>query len=122
MNSLLSRMTIQRAMAATCALLIALPASFAQAPADSQPATPDTQQAAPLLTPDQLDNLVAPVALYPDPLLGQVLVASTYPLEVVEAQQWVQNNRGLTGQALIDAARQQSWDASVQALVAFPDA
>src|SRR5579864_1121600 len=110
MNSLLSRMTIQRAMAATCALLIALPASFAQAPADSQPATPDTQQAAPLLTPDQLDNLVAPVALYPDPLLGQVLVASTYPLEIIEVQQWLQQNRNLQGAQLLDAAKQQNWD------------
>jgi len=69
-----------------------------------------------------LDDLVAPIALYPDPLLSQVLVASTYPLEVVEANQWLQNNRGLSGKALMDAARQQNWDASVQALVAFPDA
>ncbi len=71
---------------------------------------------------DQLDNLVAPVALYPDPLLGQILVASTYPLEVVEANQWVQRNRNLRGQALVDAAKQQPWDPSIQALVAVPDA
>jgi hypothetical protein len=71
---------------------------------------------------DQLDNLVAPVALYPDPLLGQMLVASTYPLEIVEASQWFQRNRNLRGQALVDAARQQPWDPSVQALVAVPDA
>jgi hypothetical protein len=71
---------------------------------------------------DQLDNLVAPIALYPDPLLGQLLVASTYPLEIVEANQWLQQNRNLSGQALVDAARQQSWDPSVQALVAVPDA
>jgi hypothetical protein len=69
----------------------------------------------------QLDNLVAPLALYPDPVLSQVLVASTYPLEVVEAYQWLQQNRSLTGTALIDAAKQQNWDPSVQALVAFPD-
>jgi hypothetical protein len=70
----------------------------------------------------QLDNLVAPIALYPDPLLSQMLVASTYPLEVVEAHQWLQKNPGLSGQALMDAARQQPWDSSVQALVATPDA
>jgi hypothetical protein len=64
---------------------------------------------------------VAPLALYPDPVLSQVLVASTYPLEVVEANQWLQQNRALTGTALMDAAKQQNWDASVQALVAFPD-
>jgi len=94
--------------------------------AQMQPAPPDvgpvnTTQAAPLLTPDQLDNLVAPIALYPDPVLSQVLVACTYPLEVVEAQQWLNRNQGLNGQALMDAAKQQNWDPSVQALVAMPD-
>jgi hypothetical protein len=69
-----------------------------------------------------LDNLVAPVALYPDPLLGQVLAASTYPVEVMEAQQWLQKNGNLTGAQLMDAAKQQNWDPSIQALVAFPDA
>jgi hypothetical protein len=73
-------------------------------------------------TAEQLDNLVAPIALYPDPLLSQVLVASTYPLEVVEADRWLQRNTGLEGQALIVAARQQPWDPSIQALVAVPDA
>jgi hypothetical protein len=68
-----------------------------------------------------LDTLVAPVALYPDALLSQVLVAATYPLEIVEAGQWLQQNRNLQGPQLVDAARQQNWDASVQALVAFPD-
>ncbi|HEX5227191.1 MAG TPA: DUF3300 domain-containing protein [Bryobacteraceae bacterium] len=68
-----------------------------------------------------MDSLVAPIALYPDALLSQILVASTYPLEIVEAGQWVQQNQGLQGQALLDAARQQNWDASVQALVVFPD-
>ena len=63
----------------------------------------------------------APIALYPDPMLSQVLVASTYPLELVEAQQWLQHNSGLKGQALMDAARQQNWDASIQAMVAFSD-
>ena len=68
-----------------------------------------------------MDNLVAPVALYPDPLLGQVLAASTYPLEIAEAQQWLQRNGNLQGTQRMDAARQQNWDPSVQALVAFPD-
>jgi hypothetical protein len=74
------------------------------------------------LTSAQLADLVAPIALYPDSLLSQVLVASTYPLDVVQAQQWLQRNGGLQGQALMDAARLQPWDASVQGLVAFPDA
>jgi len=75
-----------------------------------------------LLSADQLNNLVAPIALYPDPLLSQILVACTYPLEVVEANQWYQRNSDLKGQALIDAAKQEAWDPSVQALVAVPDA
>ena len=96
-------------------MMVAL-AQEAQVPADQQQAAPRTA-----LTAQQLDNLVAPLALYPDPLLSQVLVAATYPLEVVEANQWLQDNRSLTGTALMDAAKQQNWDASVQALVAFPD-
>ncbi|MBZ5623171.1 MAG: DUF3300 domain-containing protein [Acidobacteriia bacterium] len=74
-----------------------------------------------ILSAEQLDDLVAPIALYPDPLLSQVLVACTYPLEVVEAQQWLQRNNTLSGTQLMDAARQQNWDPSVQALVALPD-
>ena len=91
-------------------------AQEAQVPADQ--AAPRTA-----LTAQQLDNLVAPLALYPDPLLSQVLVAATYPLELVEANQWLQQNRSLTGTApMVEAAKQQSWDPSVQALVvAFPD-
>jgi hypothetical protein len=73
------------------------------------------------LTADQLSDLVAPIALYPDPLLSQVLVASTYPLEAVQASQWLQRNSGLTGPALTAAAQEQNWDPSIQALVVFPD-
>jgi hypothetical protein len=81
----------------------------------TQPATPQAWSA------DQLDNLVAPIALYPDPLLSQVLVASTYPLEVVEASQWLQRNRNLRGKDLVNAAKQQPWDPSIQTLVVVPD-
>ncbi len=73
------------------------------------------------LPPDQLADLVAPIALYPDSLLSQVLVASTYPLEVVEAQQWLKRNGELQGRLLTDAALEQDWDASVEGLVAFPE-
>jgi hypothetical protein len=93
-------------------------------PAQPAPPAPQSSDQGPpqLLTGPQLDNLVSPVALYPDPLLGQVLAASTYPLEIVELGQWQQQNRNLRGQQLIDAAKQMNWDPSVQALVAFPDA
>ena len=96
--------------------------ALAQGPATSPP--PGQAQAptnAPALAPQQLENLVSPIALYPDPLLGQVLAASTYPVELVEAQQWLQSHSDLQGQQLMDAARQQNWDASVQAMVALPD-
>jgi hypothetical protein len=70
----------------------------------------------------QLEQIVAPIALYPDPLLSQVLMASTYPLEIVEADRWVRipANAGLKDGALTDALKQQSWDPSVKALVPFP--
>ncbi|HML15707.1 MAG TPA: DUF3300 domain-containing protein, partial [Bryobacteraceae bacterium] len=110
-------------------LAILLPcATFAQdapypqsAPGEPQPPQQQQQQNTPLLAAPELDNLVAPVALYPDPLLGQLLAASTYPLELVEAQQWLRQNSNLRGAALMDAAKQQNWDPSVQAMVAFPD-
>src|ERR1035437_7422475 len=86
----------------------------------AQQAAPPAPAPAQLLSLEQLDTLVAPIALYPDALLSQVLVASTYPLEVVEAQQWLQRNGSLRGQQLTEAARQQKWDASVQAMVACP--
>jgi hypothetical protein len=69
---------------------------------------------------DQLDALLAPIALYPDELLTQVLMASTYPLEVVEAARFVKANPTLTGQALDDALRDKTWDPSVLSLVPFP--
>ena len=100
-----------------CAALLLAPAGellLAQQP----PELPPPSQA---LTPDQLDDLVAPIALYPDPLVSQILVASTYPLELVQASQWLQRNPGLTGAALTQAAQQQNWDPSIQALVVFPD-
>lgn len=68
----------------------------------------------------QLEQLVAPIALYPDNLLSQVLMASTYPLEVIEAARWVEQNPGVTGQALEDAMQKQDWDPSVKALTSVP--
>lgn len=89
-----------------------------------QPLPPPQDAPAPpaqALPPQQLEDLVAPIALYPDNLLSEILAASTYPLEVVEAQQWLQQNQHLKGQKLMEAAQRQNWDPSVQALVAFPD-
>jgi Protein of unknown function (DUF3300) len=86
-----------------------------QAPASS----PGNQ--ASKIPPDQLDSLVAPIALYPDPLLAQALAASTYPLEIIQLQQWLDKNKNLKDKALADAVAKQPWDPSVQALAALPD-
>jgi len=91
------------------------PAQDTQAPAQDGQAPPYAQQ-----TPEQLQRLVAPIALYPDSLVAQVLAASTFPDEVVEADRWVQANPDLKGDALGKAVDQQPWDPSVKALTAFP--
>jgi hypothetical protein len=77
---------------------------------------------APKIPNDQLDSLVAPIALYPDPLLAQALVASTYPLELIQLKQWLDKHKDLKDKALADAVAKQPWDASVQAMAALPDA
>ena len=112
--------------AAALALLIALiPApSFAQnypPPPGAAPPPPPAQGAA-VFAPQQLDQLLAPVALYPDALLAQVLMAATYPLDVVAADRWLQDpgNASLRGDALAAALDQQPWDPSVKSLVPFP--
>jgi hypothetical protein len=121
MNRILRKMFAQPALSGIIALILtgALLTGSAQTlpEQNSQAAPPQTQ----VFTADQLSNLVAPIALYPDGLLSQVLVASTYPLELVEAQQWLQANSNLSGTQLTDAAKQQPWDPSVQALVVLPD-
>ena len=101
------------------ALLLALPQlASAQTPPPSQPASAPPQQ---LLAAGQLDALVAPIALYPDALLSEILMASTYPLEVVEADRWVGANKNLQGDALKAAVDSQNWDDSVKSLTATPD-
>ena len=70
---------------------------------------------------EQLDQLVAPVALYPDSLLTQVLMASTYPLEVVKAVNWLKQNKDLKGEAFASALEKQQWDPSVKSLANFPE-
>ena len=86
-----------------------------QAPPSGGQAPPYAQQ-----TPEQLQQLVAPIALYPDSLVAQILAASTFPEQVVEADRWVQAHPDLKGDALGQAVDQQPWDPSVKALTAFP--
>jgi uncharacterized membrane protein YgcG len=86
-----------------------------QAPAEPAQGPPYAQQ-----TPEQLQRLVAPIALYPDSLVAQILAASTFPEQIVEADRWVQAHPDLKGDALGQAVDEQPWDPSVKALAAFP--
>jgi hypothetical protein len=113
-------------------LLLSIPAAMSaqqpptapQPPASDQPADqPPPPQLPPpgqKLTSNQLDGLVAPIALYPDPLISQILVASTYPREITLAVQWLNQHPDLSGKALTTAAQEQSWDPSIKALIMFP--
>src|SRR5438874_1572001 len=95
--------------------------AFAQQAQSQEMTTTTSDQATATLAPQELDSLVAPIALYSDPLLAQTLAASTYPLEIIQLQQWMDRNKNLTGKALADAVAKQPWDPSVQGLVEFPD-
>jgi hypothetical protein len=109
---------LYRSVALVAALTLAIPPpSFAQTPG---PAVAGA--AATTFNAEQLDALLAPIALYPDALLTQVLMASTYPLQVVEASRWLDNpaNKSLSGDALTQALAGQNWDPSVKSLVPFP--
>src|SRR5258705_282867 len=90
------------------------------APTQPPSTVPPPVPAQPALKPPELDALVAPIALYPDALLANALMASTYPLEVVRAERWVNQNQNLKEDALKAAAEKQPWDASVKSLVAAP--
>src|SRR5215813_485647 len=94
--------------------------AFAQQ-AQQEMTTTTSDQETPKLPAGELDSLVAPIALYSDDLLAQTLAASTYPLEVIQLQQWMNNNKSLQGKALADAVAKQPWDPSIQSLVEFPD-
>jgi hypothetical protein len=110
------------------AMVMAIPIAVSAQPADNPPA-PDGQAqpasqpppSAELLKPEQLAALVAPIALYPDELLAHVLAASTYPLEVVQADRWLKEHKTLKGDALKKEVEKQSWDDSVKALASTAD-
>ena len=98
-------------ISAALAMPVAVPVVYAQD--SNQVSTQKVSQS-------QIAALVAPIALYPDPLVAQVLMASTYPLEVAEAYNWQRANSRLSGNALNQALQQQNWDPSVKSLVSFP--
>jgi Protein of unknown function (DUF3300) len=109
-------------------ILLVVVLTLVIAPGDTMPTVPFPPSApsqsgdqASKIPPDQLDSLVAPIALYPDPLLAQTLAASTYPLEIIQLQQWLLKNPGLKDKALADAVAKQPWDPSIQAMAGLPD-
>ncbi len=113
----------RRLLALICVALLAQGESalLAQETPQATPAEPAAEPAAEKLSPDQLDSLVAPIALYPDPLLAQTLAASTYPLELIQLQQWLAKNKDLKDKALADAVAKQPWDPSIQSMAAVPE-
>jgi uncharacterized protein DUF3300 len=98
-------------------LLLSVSVLFAQ---ETAPLAPAPIQGKPVFTQQELDQMLAPIALYPDSLLSQILMASTYPLEIVEAGRWSKANPNLKGDDAVTAAEQNAWDPSVTSLVAFP--
>jgi uncharacterized protein DUF3300 len=114
--------TSLRAPTAVAASFVLLAAIWGVPPALAQQPQPAAQQqgAAQPLSAQQIDQLVAPIALYPDNLLGQILTASTYPLETVMAARWSAANPNVKGRQLEDAMQQQTWDPSIKALAAVP--
>jgi hypothetical protein len=126
-DSQLSKLYIaQQALSFFLVPMLALVLSFAACPqslvAQAEPGPLQASSGAPYMeqTPEQLQQLVAPIALYPDSLVAQILAASTFPEQVVDADQWVQSHPDSKGEALAQAVDQLPWDPSVKALAAFP--
>jgi hypothetical protein len=120
MQSLISGRTFRCLTAVLCAALIIPGESLALALRQA-PQAPAAAPAAQKIPNDQLDSLVAPIALYPDPLLAQALAASTYPLEIIQLQQWLAKHKDLKDKALADAVSKEDWDPSIQAMAALPE-
>lgn len=116
----LSRDFIRSLAAIICSLAL-VPGNMGSTAAMAQSQESSGGEQAALIPADQLDSLVAPIALYPDPMLSQTLVASTYPLEIIQLQQWLGKNKELKDKALADAVKKQNWDPSIQAMAALPE-
>src|SRR6476660_4373449 len=120
MNQERTGTTLRSVLVIVCTVVLATGDTLAYVSSSWQESTPSQTQA-PKIPPEQLDSLVAPIALYPDPLLAQTLAASTYPLEIIQLQQWLEKNKNLKDKQLADAVAKQSWDPSVQALAPLPE-
>jgi hypothetical protein len=109
---------LQKAVAVLMSLLLVLATIPSDAVGQTASSVGSPEEFAPL-TPEELDGLVAPIALYPDALVAQVLGAATFPYEIVDAVVWLKQNSTLSGEALMKAVDQQSWDPAVKALTQF---
>jgi Protein of unknown function (DUF3300) len=108
-------------LAAVLAVAQLLLVGQVQGAAEPQPAEQGAAPAAAPFKPEELEQIVAPIALYPDALLAQIFMASTYPLEIVQAARWSKEHPDVKGDAVAKEMESQAWDASVKSLVAFPD-
>src|SRR5437868_3151261 len=125
--------SLSKILRGSCAIVTSGALVFATFPAMAQVTVPDqpppgaqlpppgeAQPAGPRLGQAELEKLLAPIALYPDDLVAQILTASTYPIEIVEATRWVHSHPNMRGDALADAMQQQPWDPSIRGLTAVP--
>ncbi len=110
-----------RELTAVICIAVTVPGNVIAATRQAEQPIGASEQASAKIPPDQLDSLVAPIALYPDPMLSQVLVASTYPLEVIQLQQWLAQHKDLKGKELAAAVEKQDWDPSIQSMAGLPD-
>jgi hypothetical protein len=116
----LTKRTLAWGVAVALVVPAPLPAAAQQAQTSSAQASPQGAASPAPFKQEELEQLVAPIALYPDALLAQVLMASTYPIEVVQASRWAKSNPNLSGQALENAMQNEPWDPSVKSLTAVP--
>jgi Protein of unknown function (DUF3300) len=117
----LMRSLQRQSTALMCSILLVAGAPPKTASPDTLTRQDSADEQPPKIPNDQLDSLVAPIALYPDELLAQVLAASTYPLEIMQLQQFLNKHKDLKDKALTDEVMKQPWDPSIQAMAALPD-
>ncbi|MCL4477433.1 MAG: DUF3300 domain-containing protein [Nitrospirae bacterium] len=103
------------------AMLVMPPGIPAQDPGEPEQTTEQTTEQTERFGKEELAQMLAPIALYPDSLIAQILMASTYPLEIVEAERWLRQNKHLKGDELDKALQEKTWDPSVKSLCHFPD-
>lgn len=116
-----ARLAVRNFVALLCVIPLFGDSSTYLLLAQQQTTAASTQTQAAKIPAEQLDSLVAPIALYPDPMLAQTLAAATYPLEIVQLQQWLEKNPNLKDKALADAVAKQPWDPSIQCMAGLPE-